>query len=190
MAIGGDGTANEVINGLMQTPKPQRPAMGIIAVGRDNWHKNPYPALFPGEGFYSINMHPIRLLADGKFVTEFGFAASDLPIVRCGHHQALDRLGKGLKVIATSMDGKVVEGLEHEKYPNVLGVAFHPEDPRLWDASLRGKFTPSDPAATSWFAVLKDNPPSYSFHVKIWSWLTDKLKASHIKPMPKSMPAI
>ena len=36
VAIGGDGTANEVLNGLMQIPKQQRPAMGIIAVGRGN----------------------------------------------------------------------------------------------------------------------------------------------------------
>lgn len=36
VAVGGDGTANEVLNGLMQIPKPQRPAMGIIAVGRGN----------------------------------------------------------------------------------------------------------------------------------------------------------
>jgi diacylglycerol kinase (ATP) len=36
VAIGGDGTANEVLNGLMQSPQPQRPAMGIIAVGRGN----------------------------------------------------------------------------------------------------------------------------------------------------------
>jgi putative glutamine amidotransferase len=152
-----------------------------IAIGRDNWHKNPYPALFPNNGFYSINMHPIRLLPDGKFVKDFGFAAFDRPIVRCGHHQALDRLGGGLKVIARSMDGKVVEGFEHVKYPNVLGVAFHPEDPRLWDASLKGKFTPSDPAETSWLAVLRNNPPSYAFHTKIWSWLTRMLKETHRK---------
>lgn len=150
-----------------------------IAIGRENLHKNPYPALFPNQGLYSINMLPIRLLPGGKFVKDFGFAASDTPIVRCGHHQALDRIGKGLKVIATSMDGKVVEGYEHVKYPNVLGVAFHPEDPRLWDASLKGKFTPQDPAETSWLAVLQNNPPSYPFHVKIWSWLTQKLKESH-----------
>jgi diacylglycerol kinase (ATP) len=36
VAIGGDGTANEVLNGLMQIPQPQRPAMGLIAVGRGN----------------------------------------------------------------------------------------------------------------------------------------------------------
>jgi YegS/Rv2252/BmrU family lipid kinase len=36
VAIGGDGTANEVLNGLMQIPIDRRPAMGIIPVGRGN----------------------------------------------------------------------------------------------------------------------------------------------------------
>ena len=150
----------------------------VLAIGRDNWHKNPFPSLFPGQNLYSINIHPIRLIADGKFVKSFGFAASDAPVVRCGHHQALDRLGKGLKVNALSTDGKVIEGFEHEKYPNVLGVAFHPEDPRLWDPGLKGKFAPSDPRETSWRALLEGNPPSFEFHTKIWSWFGQKLKAS------------
>jgi YegS/Rv2252/BmrU family lipid kinase len=36
VAVGGDGTANEVLNGLMQIPIERRPAMGIIPVGRGN----------------------------------------------------------------------------------------------------------------------------------------------------------
>ena len=36
VAVGGDGTANETLNGLMQIPLPRRPAMGVIAVGRGN----------------------------------------------------------------------------------------------------------------------------------------------------------
>jgi putative glutamine amidotransferase len=151
----------------------------VIAIGRDNWHKNPYPLLYPGQRLHSVNLHPIRLIAGGKFVTELGFGAADTPIVRCGHHQAIDRLGKGLKVNAASMDGKVVEGFEHERYPNVLGVAFHPEDPRLWDPGLSLKFSPQDPKETSWRAVLEGNPPSFAFHEKIWSWFTQKLKESH-----------
>ena len=41
------------------------------------------------------------------------------------HHQAIDRIGHGLKVMAVASDG-VVECLAHEHLP-VLGVQFHPE---------------------------------------------------------------
>ncbi|MDO4198503.1 MAG: gamma-glutamyl-gamma-aminobutyrate hydrolase family protein [Erysipelotrichaceae bacterium] len=41
------------------------------------------------------------------------------------HHQAVDKVGKGLKVTAVSDDG-VIEALEHESLP-VFTVQFHPE---------------------------------------------------------------
>lgn len=45
--------------------------------------------------------------------------------VNSSHHQAVDRLGAGLRATAWSESG-VVEGLEHERLP-VAGVQFHPE---------------------------------------------------------------
>lgn len=36
VSASGDGTANEVLNGLMRVPKEKRPAMGILCVGRGN----------------------------------------------------------------------------------------------------------------------------------------------------------
>lgn len=47
--------------------------------------------------------------------------------VACGHHQAVDKIGRDLKVVATSNLG-VVEAIEHID-PNYfcLGVQFHPE---------------------------------------------------------------
>jgi len=36
VAIGGDGTMHEVINGIMQLPEAQRPALGIVPVGSGN----------------------------------------------------------------------------------------------------------------------------------------------------------
>ncbi len=60
----------------------------------------------------------------------------------CHHHQAVDRLGAGLAVVARAADG-LVEGLEARAAPGwVVAVAWHPEvtagtDPdqqRLFDA--------------------------------------------------------
>ncbi len=36
VAMGGDGTAHEVINGLMQVPKEKRPVLGVIPLGSGN----------------------------------------------------------------------------------------------------------------------------------------------------------
>ena len=57
------------------------------------------------------------------------------------HHQAVDRLGDGLRVVARAADG-TVEATEHDSHPWLLCVQWHPEltaatDPtqqRLFDA--------------------------------------------------------
>lgn len=36
VALGGDGTAHEVINGLMRVPEAQRPALGVVPIGSGN----------------------------------------------------------------------------------------------------------------------------------------------------------
>ncbi len=47
--------------------------------------------------------------------------------VQCSHHQAVDRLGEGLVVTATSDDG-VAEAVELPDLPFVVGVQWHPEE--------------------------------------------------------------
>ncbi len=42
------------------------------------------------------------------------------------HHQAIDKLGKGLKAAAYAADGKIVEAVEHEHLP-IVAVQWHPE---------------------------------------------------------------
>jgi gamma-glutamyl-gamma-aminobutyrate hydrolase PuuD len=58
--------------------------------------------------------------------------------VRCSHHQAIDRLGRGLVVTARSADG-LAEAVELKSAPFVVGVQWHPEedaDLRLFEALL------------------------------------------------------
>ena len=45
--------------------------------------------------------------------------------VNSSHHQGIENLGNGLRVVMTSEDG-VAEAVEHETLP-VWGVQFHPE---------------------------------------------------------------
>jgi len=42
------------------------------------------------------------------------------------HHQAVGRLGAGLRAVAWSEDG-VVEAVEHEDHPDLIAVQWHPE---------------------------------------------------------------
>ena len=151
----------------------------VIALGKNNWHTNPFASLYPEEKLISYNMHPIKLFKTGKLVTELNFSENDRPYITSAHHQMVGKFGKGMKVIATSLDGKVIEAIEHETYPNVLGVQFHPEFTILWDRTRTYRFTPEDEKEISLIEILEANPPSFEFHKKIWGWFGEKLKQYH-----------
>lgn len=85
--------------------------------------------------------HPVRIEAGSLIASVLGVI--DLA-VRSWHHQAVDRLGRGLRAVAWSPDG-VIEALEAETHPFTVGVQWHPEsgarrDPRelsLFEALVR-----------------------------------------------------
>jgi putative glutamine amidotransferase len=57
------------------------------------------------------------------------------------HHQAVERLGEGLRVVARAADG-VVEGIElaDASGPWVVGAQWHPEDTAATDATNQRLF--------------------------------------------------
>jgi len=151
----------------------------VISLARENWHTNPLALLYPEEKLLPYNMHPIKLREKSKFCLELGLKKEDTPYILSAHHQMAEKLGKGIKIAATSLDGKVVEAIEHEIFPNVLGVQFHPEFPILWDEEEKFRLTPQDKEERSLRSILEDNPPSLEFHKKIWSWFCQKLLEFH-----------
>jgi putative glutamine amidotransferase len=56
-----------------------------------------------------------------------------------GHHQAVKAIGQGLCVVAQAPDG-IVEALEHEQHPWLLGVQWHPEKSAATDPTQQGIF--------------------------------------------------
>jgi putative glutamine amidotransferase len=66
--------------------------------------------------------HTIEIASDSRLAGMMGATAMDVNSV---HHQAVDRLGAGLRAVAWADDG-VVEAVEHETDP-VLAVQWHPE---------------------------------------------------------------
>jgi putative glutamine amidotransferase len=152
----------------------------VIALGPEQWHNNPYRLLYPLDKLMGYNFHTLQLGDNSRFVTAMGFKAADHPRILSSHHQAVETLGKGLIAVATSRDGKIVEAMEHKKYPNVLGVQFHPEHPMLWDTEPRFRQKPGDPL-TSYNAILAGTPPSLEFNKAIWKWFAERLVESHGK---------
>ena len=181
------GTGGTLIQDIPSEVYGKHHIEDIIDMSRENWHANPFAKLYPRK-FRSSNMHRIKFIGNGKFVRDWGFEKEDTPFVYSSHHQAVGKLGKGIRVIATSLDGKVVEAIEHSVYPNVLGVQFHPESRNIWDPARKSSLTPEDKEETSLLSLLENNPPSLDFHKKLWSWFDQKLKASYENRMKERYP--
>jgi putative glutamine amidotransferase len=143
-----------------------------VALGPDKWHSNPYAHLLPREGFSGFFFHEIHFAEGGRFPKEIGWKKKDFPLVFSSHHQQAEKLGRGLRVMASSPDGKVIEAFEHESFRHVLGVQFHPEAYFLFDPGYQTRFTPKDKDPFSLKAYLEDRPASLAFHKKLWSWVS------------------
>jgi putative glutamine amidotransferase len=68
--------------------------------------------------------HPVRVQSDSRLANVLGTSQLE---VNSFHHQAVDRLGVGLRALAWSPDG-VIEALESTEHPWLVCVQFHPED--------------------------------------------------------------
>ena len=106
-----------------------KPILGIcrgmqvinVALGGDLIQDLPAPVrIFHSAGECDL-VHPVRCL-EGSFLHQL---YGPLLPVNSLHHQAVDRLGKGLRAIAWSESG-VVEALDCPGQP-ILAVQFHPE---------------------------------------------------------------
>jgi putative glutamine amidotransferase len=100
-----------------------------------------------------------------------------LPYVLSSHHQAASKIGQGFKVTARSMDGKVVEAIEHQKYPHVIGVQFHPEVRDLYKPESKINVRPFEPGTHS-YLDLYPGEKGETFHRNFWkliaSWYSAK----------------
>jgi putative glutamine amidotransferase len=81
-------------------------------------------------------MHDVRIEAGSKLAAAMGVLT---PACHSHHHQALDRLGDGLRPVGWAEDG-IVEGLELDD-GWIVGVQWHPEDTAADDADQQRLFT-------------------------------------------------
>lgn len=107
---GGHQLLNIVLGGsLTQDIESARPGYGILHRNRDEGG----PA-----------RHDVKVIAGTQLARLFPAGVVKRPI--SSHHQAIDRLGKGLTVSGFSEDG-MIEAIEHLTRQFTLGVQWHPE---------------------------------------------------------------
>ena len=146
----------------------------VLAAGRDQVHSSVYQEkLYPNDKELIYTFHRIRLGRDSIFARKMGFTDTDHPFVATAHHQAIAKLGAGLRVTATSMDGRIVEAVEHALYAGVLGIQFHPERHTLYRKGLVQRQKTDAPLDFNPLAFLQANQPTYPFHLAIWKWFSD-----------------
>jgi putative glutamine amidotransferase len=144
-----------------------------IKAKSDTIHRSFEAFLLPGPGVGGAHMHGLRLVGKSKFASAFRkFNGAKVVSV---HHQGVAKVGSGLKVWATSLDGKIIEGLYHTQYPNVFGVQFHPEKRHLWNhkAIYRARAGTRDDNHLA-TAFVKDEL-SQRFHRRLWLFVSNMI---------------
>ncbi|HLY20391.1 MAG TPA: gamma-glutamyl-gamma-aminobutyrate hydrolase family protein [Bryobacteraceae bacterium] len=82
-------------------------------------------------------VHDILVEPDTRLA---GILGAGIHAVNSRHHQAVDRLGAGLRATARSIPDGVIEALELNDHRFALAVQWHPEDQVGLDASQRKLF--------------------------------------------------
>jgi len=150
----------------------------VLKQNKEDIHSSRYiRAMFP-ESSKDIApaFHGIKVNRASILLKKIMGNINSIPSVLSSHHQSANKIGKDLFVAATSMDGKIVEAIEHRKFKNVLGVQFHPEYRYLY----RGlRFVADHPVSGSYFSLknfLKRSVSSLNFHKNLWKWFAIQIR--------------
>ena len=146
-----------------------------LKLKKDQLHRNYWQEITKDTLLMAVNFHKIEYTAHPFFLEKVKADKNMNPLVLSSHHQSIDELGKNLIVTATSMDGQVIEGIQHRLYENVFAVQFHPEIPALYKEGKKLKFAPTD-TPKSFFEIL--SPEDREFHRKYWETISKAIKAS------------
>lgn len=138
-------------------------------------HRSSVSAQFPLVDLFGGIFHQIKTAEAGYMHELCTKSSSSVPFVMSVHHQAVGRKGANLEVIATSTDGRIVEGLQHLIYNNVVGVQFHPESASLYQPEIRFTTTPGKTFSPNEL-LLQSN--SLGFHQLFWKDFSEKVLIS------------
>lgn len=141
------------------------------------WHRNHFNELDPEPGVNAGVFHPVQLTLSAS--TQVRALAPHInPQVLSIHHQAIGRLADDFVVTATSVDGKVIEGIRHKVFPHVVGWQFHPEKSALYDAQEVAHHQDGDSERNFAFDALAADKESRAFNVGLWKIFTQFAQGS------------
>ncbi len=147
-------------------------AEGMLAVDAKNQHHNYHTQLNPGFDVSWGMLHPIKISPNGYLHDLCLNMEQQQPTILSSHHQAAGKKGKDLEITATSMDGKIIEGLQHRTFKEVVGVQFHPEQSSLY---LPGSHYTSAPGSDYSPNEQLIKEKSLEFHKKFWRDFSEKV---------------
>lgn len=145
----------------------------VINLDKDQQHRNYYTAYRLYKDIPSYFLHPVKILP-GRWLSDRSFSKGNpTPHIFSSHHQAVDEIGLNLRIAATSTDGKIVEALEHTRFPNVIAVQFHPEADMLYRTEKKHRSRPDEPT----FSILEElkKRESLNFHYSLWEKFSKSL---------------
>ena len=149
-----------------------------LAAERQTLHRNYYRGFALDNSVTAYTCHQITI--ETGLLADANAGISDLPHVWSSHHQAVKKLGGNLKPTAWSLDGRVIEAIEHKFYPNVLGVQFHPERVEIYDAEHGIKQFAGQRALQS-FQHMYPAEHGERFHQNFWHQISDWFTQPQIK---------
>jgi len=138
----------------------------------ENQHRSYTTPLYPLDDLWGGSFHPISISKAGYLHEIAGLSGTTTPTVLSYHHQSVGKIGANLNVIAKSIDGKVIEGLQHLKFKNVVGVQFHPEPSALYNSETKLTTVAESPFSPNELLSISN---SLSFHKLFWKDFSDKV---------------
>ena len=141
----------------------------VLAMPENCQHRNYYNNFTADTALIWGSFHQIATVAGTK-VAQLATAVEVKPFVLSSHHQCVKKLGENLVVSAWSLDGKVVEALEHVRYPNVVGLQFHPEPIILYERNSKITIQSSKPGLQSYIEMYPAEKGE-TFHKAFWTMM-------------------
>ena len=130
----------------------------------ENQHRNYQNRIDNNGSFFPAMLHHIKPFS-GSYLDNC--MLKTFPLVISAHHQGIKELAVDYKIVATSMDGKIIEAIENKKFKNVYGVQFHPEASILYNPDSHFHISAERDM------TLDNN--SIQFHIRFWNQFSQRV---------------